>query len=177
MSSKERQKAFPDATGRPTLQDVGRLISGGQAKKIVIMVRTSMPLSDASLTSPLRPAQGSALPLAYQTSALQIPDFTRMYVIESPLDLVATDDAPQLEKYSLPQPEAIFDINCKSHHAGDTPMLTFNAADFVRRPAAFFTLAKELWPNNFKPTLAHYFFVLLHQKGLLLRCADCLQGL
>lgn len=34
---------------------------------------------------------------------------------------------------------------------------------------AFFTLAKELFPGNYKPTLTHVFFTLLHQKNLLLR--------
>lgn len=33
-----RRKAFSDATGRPTLQDVGRLITEGKAKNVVIMV-------------------------------------------------------------------------------------------------------------------------------------------
>lgn len=40
---------------------------------------------------------------------------------------------------------------------------------FYERPEAFFTLAKELYPGNFQPTLAHYFFVLLHQKKMLKR--------
>lgn len=52
---------------------------------------------------------------------------------------------------------------------GPAPGFTDLQADFVRRPEAFFTLAKELYPGNFKPTLAHYFFVLLHQKEILLR--------
>jgi len=29
---------------------------------------------------------------------------------------------------------------------------------------------QELFPGNFKPTPAHYFMRLLHEKGLLLRC-------
>lgn len=31
-------------------------------------------------------------------------------------------------------------------------------------------VAQELFPGNFKPTQAHFFMTLLHQKGLLLRC-------
>lgn len=31
-------------------------------------------------------------------------------------------------------------------------------------------LLQELFPGKFKPTPAHYFMTLLHQKGLLLRC-------
>lgn len=55
-----------------------------------------------------------------------------------------------LEKYQLPYPEAIFDIDY-----------------FLEKPQAFYTLAKELYPGNFKPTLTHYFFRLLQEKGLL----------
>jgi len=29
---------------------------------------------------------------------------------------------------------------------------------------------QELFPGSFKPTPAHYFMMLLHKKGLLLRC-------
>jgi len=57
-----------------------------------------------------------------------------------------------LEAYNLPDPQAIFE-------------LTY----FTRRPEPFFTLAKELFPGNFKPTLCHFFFVLLYRKGLLRR--------
>lgn len=35
------------------------------------------------------------------------------------------------------------------------------------KPQAFYTLAKELYPGNFRPTLTHYFFKLLADKGLL----------
>jgi len=57
-----------------------------------------------------------------------------------------------LEKYNLPHPQAIFDI------------------DYFRdNPKPFFVLAKELYPNFIKPTPCHYFIRLLHEKGLLLR--------
>eukprot|EP00891_Asterochloris_glomerata_P009347 jgi/Astpho2/9347/e_gw1.00142.59.1_t len=59
----------------------------------------------------------------------------------------------QLEKYNLPHPEAVFEIGY-----------------FKRKPQAFYMLAKELFPGNFKPTPTHHFMNLLHQKGLLLRC-------
>ncbi|BGP16084.1 Sir2 histone deacetylase Hst2 [Rhodosporidiobolus nylandii] len=51
---------------------------------------------------------------------------------------------------NLANPEAIFDIDY-----------------FEERPEAFFTLAKELYPSNFKPTTAHYFFRLLQERGVL----------
>ncbi|KAK4047749.1 Sterol O-acyltransferase 2 (Sterol-ester synthase 2) [Microbotryomycetes sp. JL201] len=55
-----------------------------------------------------------------------------------------------LEKYNLPYPEAIFDIDY-----------------FMEKPQAFYTLAKELYPGNFEPTLTHYFFRLLRDKKVL----------
>jgi len=58
-----------------------------------------------------------------------------------------------LQKYNLPSPESVFEINF-----------------FRKNPKPFFTLAKELYPDNFKPTKAHYFIHLLHKKGVLLRC-------
>ncbi|XP_068619009.1 NAD-dependent protein deacetylase sirtuin-2 [Battus philenor] len=57
-----------------------------------------------------------------------------------------------LQKYNLPEPQAIFEINF-----------------FRDNPKPFFTLAKELYPGSFKPTISHYFIRLLHEKGLLLR--------
>ena len=58
-----------------------------------------------------------------------------------------------LSKYNLPFPEAVFELNF-----------------YKQNPQPFTTLAKELWPGNFLPTLAHSFLTLLHRKGLLLRC-------
>ena len=58
-----------------------------------------------------------------------------------------------LQKYDLPHAEAIFTLSY-----------------FKKKPAAFYTLAKELFPGGYKPTVTHYFIRLLHQKGLLVRC-------
>ncbi|CAE8622621.1 unnamed protein product [Polarella glacialis] len=58
-----------------------------------------------------------------------------------------------LQKYGLPRPEAIFSIDY-----------------FKGKPAAFYELAREMWPGNFEPTQAHFFIRLLEEKGLLLRC-------
>ncbi len=58
----------------------------------------------------------------------------------------------QLEKYNLPYPEAIFDI------------------DFFRRdPKPFYTLAKSMYPGNHLPSKTHFFIRLLETKKLLLR--------
>ncbi|KAI9489935.1 DHS-like NAD/FAD-binding domain-containing protein [Zychaea mexicana] len=57
-----------------------------------------------------------------------------------------------LQKFNLPYPEAIFDIDF-----------------FEEKPEPFYALAKEIYPGKFYPTKTHYFIRLLHEKGLLLR--------
>ncbi len=57
-----------------------------------------------------------------------------------------------LKKYNLPYPTAIFEVDY-----------------FRKQPKPFFSLAKELYPGNFKPTPCHNFIKLLNDKGLLLR--------
>ncbi|XP_069763644.1 NAD-dependent protein deacetylase sirtuin-2 isoform X2 [Narcine bancroftii] len=58
-----------------------------------------------------------------------------------------------LQKYDLPYPEAIFEMDY-----------------FQQNPEPFFALAKELYPGQFKPTVSHYFIRMLRDKGLLLHC-------
>ncbi|CAH1787246.1 unnamed protein product [Owenia fusiformis] len=69
-----------------------------------------------------------------------------------------------LKKYSIPYPEAIFDIDY-----------------FHRNPRPFFELAKELYPGKYQPNYVHYFVRMLYEKGLLLRMytqnIDGLEGL
>lgn len=57
-----------------------------------------------------------------------------------------------LEKYSIPYPEAIFNIDY-----------------FSNDPQPFFSLAKALYPGSHRPNYIHYFIRTLHLKGLLLR--------
>ncbi|XP_036376092.1 NAD-dependent protein deacetylase sirtuin-3 [Megalops cyprinoides] len=57
-----------------------------------------------------------------------------------------------LEKYNIPYPEAIFNID-------------FFSSD----PRPFLSLAKELYPGRHRPNYIHYFIRMLHHKGLLLR--------
>ncbi|KAK2581497.1 hypothetical protein KPH14_005161 [Odynerus spinipes] len=57
-----------------------------------------------------------------------------------------------LEKYNLPYPQAVFELDF-----------------FKENPEPFFTLAKQLLPEGFKPTPSHYFIRLLWEKGLLFR--------
>ncbi|KAI4622090.1 hypothetical protein J4E83_004829 [Alternaria metachromatica] len=67
-----------------------------------------------------------------------------------------------LARLNLPYPEAVFDI------------------DFFRKtPEPFYSLAQELYPGKFRPTITHSFISLLYQKGLLLKLftqnIDCLE--
>ncbi|XP_069558083.1 NAD-dependent protein deacetylase sirtuin-3 isoform X2 [Brachyistius frenatus] len=57
-----------------------------------------------------------------------------------------------LEKYNIPYPEAIFNIDC-----------------FSNDPQPFFSLARALYPGSHRPNYIHYFIRMLHRKGLLLR--------
>lgn len=63
---------------------------------------------------------------------------------------------------NLPYPEAVFDISF-----------------FRNNPYPFYALARELYPGNFRPTIAHFFVRLLSDKGLLLKLftqnIDCLE--
>ena len=63
----------------------------------------------------------------------------------------------QLERYNLPYPEAIFDLNF-----------------FHGNPAPFATFAREIWPGQTgeggpRPTLGHAFLRLLQSRGALRR--------
>ena len=81
---------------------------------------------------------------SYCTTGAGIPDF------RSP----GTGLYDNLQKYDLPYPEAIFEVNY-----------------YRNKPGAFVSLANELWPGTgrYKPTLTHHFLKLLSDKGLLLR--------
>ncbi|KAH6644437.1 DHS-like NAD/FAD-binding domain-containing protein [Boeremia exigua] len=67
-----------------------------------------------------------------------------------------------LERLNLPHPEAVFELSF-----------------FRENPLPFYTLAQELYPGKFRPTITHSFITLLHQKGLLLKLftqnIDCLE--
>ncbi|XP_070576746.1 NAD-dependent protein deacetylase sirtuin-2-like isoform X2 [Ptychodera flava] len=57
-----------------------------------------------------------------------------------------------LQKYNLPDPQAIFEIGF-----------------FKENPRPFFELSKELKLDTYKPTPCHYFIRMLNDKGMLLR--------
>ena len=58
-----------------------------------------------------------------------------------------------LQEYNLPYAEAVFDINY-----------------FRNKPQAFYTLAKEIMPGKYAPTITHHFIKYLDDKEILLRC-------
>ena len=57
-----------------------------------------------------------------------------------------------LARLNLPYAEAVFDINY-----------------FRQNPEPFYTLAHELYPGKYRPTITHSFIRLLEDKGLLLK--------
>ena len=67
-----------------------------------------------------------------------------------------------LARLNLPYAEAVFDISY-----------------FRNNPLPFYTLAQELFPGKYRPTITHSFINLLHKKGLLLKLftqnIDCLE--
>lgn len=67
-----------------------------------------------------------------------------------------------LARLELPYAEAVFDIDY-----------------FREKPEPFYTLAQELYPGKYRPTITHSFIKLLHDKGLLLKLftqnIDCLE--
>ncbi|KAF8214963.1 DHS-like NAD/FAD-binding domain-containing protein [Mycena galopus ATCC 62051] len=58
-----------------------------------------------------------------------------------------------LARLKLPYPEAVFEIGF-----------------FSKNPEPFYTLAHELYPGKFRPTLTHSFIRLLGERGLLHTC-------
>lgn len=57
-----------------------------------------------------------------------------------------------LARLNLPYAEAVFDINY-----------------FRKNPEPFYTLAHELYPGRYRPTITHSFIRLLYEKGILLK--------
>ncbi|KAF3928039.1 hypothetical protein AA313_de0201783 [Arthrobotrys entomopaga] len=58
-----------------------------------------------------------------------------------------------LKRLDLPEPEAVFELNY-----------------FRSNPLPFYTLAHDLYPGKYRPTITHSFIRLLHDKGLLKLC-------
>jgi len=152
----EQSSPIDDDTPCQTLNDrsiesVARYIKDGPVKKIVVMVSTVCFMYLLSM-----PGQGLAdhpvcqVGAGISTSA-GIPDF------RSP----DTGLYANLARLDLPFAEAVFDISY-----------------FRNNPLPFYTLAHELYPGKYRPTISHSFVRLLSDKGLLLKLftqnIDCL---
>jgi NAD-dependent SIR2 family protein deacetylase len=77
-----------------------------------------------------------------------------------------------LARLNLPHPEAVFEINffrrnpvpCKC------PSNLISSILKIICPFTVYTLAHELYPGKYRPTIAHSFIRLLSEKGLLHTC-------
>jgi len=106
--------------------------------------RGAQPTSPTEVAGLIRSAENIIVAAGAGISvASGIPDF------RSP----TTGLYANLQKYDLPHPEAIFEIEF-----------------FRNNPQPFYTLSKELYDPSYKPTKTHYFIKLLHDKGVLRRC-------
>nr|CAD7395678.1 unnamed protein product [Timema poppensis] len=122
-----------------TLDGIVKYIKHGKAKNIVTMAGAGISTRVVALVNDDFILKKNSTKMV---SGAGIPDF------RSP----GSGLYHNLEKYKLPDPQAIFEIGF-----------------FKVNPQPFFTLAKELYPGTFKPTVCHYFVRLLYEKGLLLR--------
>ncbi|KAJ3866762.1 class I sirtuins SIR2 family protein [Lentinula novae-zelandiae] len=94
------------------------------------------------------------------STAAGIPDFRSPGTGKGFFSLLETELATHtdflkanLARLDLPYPEAVFEINF-----------------FRKNPVPFYTLAHELYPGKFRPTLTHAFIRLLSEHSLLSMC-------
>ena len=158
-SSPIDESVSPESLESRTLEAVAKYIKDGRAKRIVVMVNVPHPLCsyDSFPFHHFRIQTINTIVMYEQTgagisTAAGIPDF------RSP----TTGLYANLARLNLPYPEAVFDISY-----------------FRQNPLPFYTLAHELYPGKFRPTITHTFVALLHKKGLLLKLftqnIDCLE--
>ena len=122
-----------------TVDGIVEYIKSGRCQKIVVMVGAGI-----STCKHFEPTHILAdLFITSLFIAAGIPDF------RSP----GSGLYDNLQKYNLPHPQAIFDIEF-----------------FRENPEPFFQLAKSMLPSVMKPTPCHYFLKLLQEKGILTRC-------
>lgn len=76
----------------------------------------------------------------------------------------------------LPNPEAVFDIQYFRHNPKPctSPFYSFSLSPIVLitvpGTVTVYTLARDMQPGKFRPTLGHSFVRLIHEKGLLHAC-------
>ncbi|KAL8799607.1 MAG: hypothetical protein Q9182_005758 [Xanthomendoza sp. 2 TL-2023] len=157
----------PQTLNARTIDAVATYISEARAKKVVLMV--SLIMSD-----PCPKSNGVQLIMVETGAGIStsagIPDF------RSP----DTGIYANLAKLNLPYPQAVF-----GSYRRPSPfesMLIWRRIDisyFRSNPLPFYTLARELYPGQYNPTISHCFMRLLSDKGLLLKLftqnIDCLE--
>ncbi|KAK1081622.1 Sir2 histone deacetylase Hst2 [Friedmanniomyces endolithicus] len=156
-----RNQAVPNSKGKPSRQrgPIGQFFKMGNEESTPI--DESVPpqtLSSRTLEGLAEYIKaGKASKIVVMTGAgistsAGIPDF------RSP----ETGLYANLARLNLPYAEAVFDISF-----------------FKQNPEPFYTLAHELYPGKYRPTITHSFIRLLHDKGLLLKLftqnIDCLE--
>ncbi|XP_033371237.1 NAD-dependent protein deacetylase sirtuin-3, mitochondrial isoform X3 [Parus major] len=124
-----------------TLKDVAELLRKKECRRVVVM-------AGAGISTP------SGIPdfRSFPTSSILGSCLQPLSATPCPHRSPGSGLYNNLEQYDIPYPEAIFELRY-----------------FFINPKPFFTLAKELYPGNYRPNSAHYFLRLLHDKGLLLR--------
>ncbi|VDP43684.1 unnamed protein product [Soboliphyme baturini] len=142
------KQSFQKRAPAMILKDVARLIRDGLAKTIVV-------LAGAGISTP------SGLPDFRENNDVHLvaPDnhafksksiWATAVVTCILLDIITS--TIDLDKYKLPYPMAVFDINY-----------------FQQNPVPFYQIAHKLYPGLYFPNEAHYFVRLLQDKKLLLR--------
>lgn len=148
------------------LLSVARLVKLGRCKNVVVVagagISTASGIPDFRLVIENLEADGSTfrylhesvkrsenflVDLAFWSCYISLIRFFFLF-----LRTPGTGLYSNLEKYNVPYPEAIFNIDY-----------------FSDNPQPFFSLAKVLYPGSHRPNYIHYFIRVLHHKGLLLR--------
>ena len=77
-----------------------------------------------------------------------------------------------LARLNLPYPEAVFEINFFRDNPRPCALrfYSFQSPTFCAHVIPVYTLAKELMPGQFRPTLTHSFVRLLAEHSLLKKC-------
>ncbi|KAL8805933.1 MAG: hypothetical protein Q9223_003905 [Gallowayella weberi] len=157
----------PQTLNARTIDAVAAYIKEGRAKQIVLMVSLIMgdPCPKGNGVQLIVVETGAGI----STSA-GIPDF------RSP----DTGIYANLAKLDLPYPQAVF--GSYRRPSPSESMLIWRRIDisyFRSNPLPFYTLAHELYPGQYYPTISHCFIRLLSDKGLLLKLftqnIDCLE--